>query len=80
VSAPARPSTVHRAVKAGHPQRSHYICAECLVLWPCVEAHRAVTRCKVCDRLWSEHTDAEYRLGCKAVPSRDSEQRSEQRA
>jgi hypothetical protein len=68
--APSRPVTVlprHRAIKAGNPQRSHYICAECLVLWPCLVAHRAVTRCMVCDRFWSDHTEAEYRLGCQAA-------------
>ena len=65
VKAPALPK--HHAVKAGHPERSVFICAECMVRWPCLTAHRAVTRCKVCDRLWSEHTDAEYKLGCRAA-------------
>jgi hypothetical protein len=56
----------HHAVKAGHPGRPTYVCSECLVIWPCLVAHRAVTRCLVCGRLWSEHTDEEYRSGCKA--------------
>lgn len=51
----------HHATQAG----AIYICAECLVRWPCVEAHRAVTRCMVCGQLWSEHTDEEYRRGCR---------------
>lgn len=28
-------------------------------------AHREVTRCNVCNRLWAEHTDDEYRTGCR---------------
>lgn len=56
----------HHAVKVGSDKRPVFICAECMVLWPCLTAHRAVTRCSVCGRFWSEHSDAEYKLGCRA--------------
>jgi hypothetical protein len=61
MTAPARALPRHHATKAGgaHPV---YVCAECLTDWPCP---RALARCKVCGELWSEHTDAEYQLGCR---------------
>lgn len=59
----------HRPVKAGNPKASHVICAECLVLWPCLAGHKAVTRCVVCGRFWSEHTDEAYRFGCRVTVS-----------
>lgn len=58
----ARLVPTHRAVKAGHPDHPHFICADCMTPWPC----RHVAHCGVCGRLWSEHTDREYRLGCGA--------------
>ena len=54
----------HHATKVGG-EHGHYVCAECLVRWPCLVAHRAITRCSVCGRFWSEHTDTEYQLGCR---------------
>lgn len=61
----------HHATQVGG-KRTTYICAECLTLWPCLEAHRAVTRCVICGQPWSEHTDAEYRFGCKRPRAKDA--------
>jgi len=68
MSTATRPLAQHHATKVGGA-RPQFICAECLVLWPCVAAHRAVTRCVVCGRFWSEHTQAEYQTGCTAPRS-----------
>lgn len=54
----------HHATKVGG-ERGVMVCAACMVRWPCLEANRAVTRCTVCGELWSEHSDAEYQLGCR---------------
>jgi len=57
----ARPRPKHHPTKAS----GVLICALCQTRWPCLEAHRAVTRCVVCGALWSAHTDEQYRTGCK---------------
>lgn len=54
----------HHATKVGG-ERGIYVCAECMIRWPCLEAHRQVARCVVCGEPWKDHTDAEYRLGCQ---------------
>jgi hypothetical protein len=55
---------IHHATRTGG-EKPVYVCAECLVRWPCLAAHRAAAiRCSVCGRLWSEHPAVESRFGC----------------